>query len=191
MVTARDVIAGLYGAFRLARLDRGGARYFDKTVDGFWRSFFAAAIVLPLYVILLALRFGEPGLTNSLFRYLSIEMIAYVTAWVAFPLAALPLSRVFDKEGNYIGFIVAYNWASVLQNAIYLPIAMIVVTNLIPMPYANFISFVALGFIMVYTWFIARVMLDVSAGAAAAMVGMDLILSILIRTFAEGMMRAG
>jgi hypothetical protein len=191
MITPRDVLYGLYGAFRLACLDRGGARYFDKSLDGFWRSFFAAAIVLPLYIVLLALRFGEPGLTQNPFRYLSIEMIAYVTAWVAFPLAALPLTRLFDKEDKYLGFIVAYNWASVLQNAIYLPIAMIVVTQLLPAAYANFISFVALGFIMAYTWFIARMMLDVSAGAAVAMVGMDLILSILIRTFAEGMMRTG
>ncbi len=189
MITLKEVLTGLYGAYRLARLDSRGSEYFDKTIQGFWKSFFAAVIVLPLYVILIALRFGEKGLSTDPFRYVSMEMIAYVIAWVAFPLAMLPLSRAFEREENFLGFIVAYNWASVIQNVIYLPIAMIVLMEWLPANYGSLISFIVLGFIMVYTWFIARVVLDVSVGAAIGVVGMDIFLSVLIRAFSEGIMR--
>ena len=191
MITAREIVCGLYGAFRLACLDRGGSNYFDQSPEGFWRSFFAAVLVLPFFVILIALRFGEPGLTQNSVRYFSIEMTSYVISWVAFPLAILPVTRLLDREQNFLGFIVAYNWTSVLQSALYLPIAMLTITQVIPAPYASVISTVAIGFVVVYSWFVARVVLDVTVGAAIAIVGMDLILSLMIRTYSEGLLRAG
>lgn len=189
MITLRVIVSGLYGAFRLACLKRDGADYFDKTLQGFWRSFFAAVLTLPFYVILIALHFGEPGLTQDTFRYVSVELISYVIAWVAFPLVILPFARQFDREENYLGFIVAYNWASVLQSAFYFPISILVVTQTIPMPYGNMISILAVGLMMVYVWFVTRVVLDVPAAIAIAVVGFDIILSIVIRATSESMMR--
>ena len=187
MITLRVIVSGLYGVFRLACLKRDGADYFDKTLQGFWRSFFAAVLTLPFYVILIALHFGEPGLTQDTFRYVSVELISYVIAWVAFPLVILPFVHQFDREKNYLGFIVDYNWASVLQSAFYFPIAMLVVTQTIPMPYGNMISILAVGLMMVYVWFVTRVVLDVPAGIA--IVDFDIILSIVIRATSESMMR--
>ena len=191
MVSAREVVSGLYGAFRLARLDRDGMVYFNQTLQGFWHSFFAAVLVLPLFVILIALRFGEPGLTQDTFRYVSVELIAYVMSWIAFPLAMLKLARIFDADYNYLGYIVAYNWASVLQSMLYLPIAMMIVTQTIPDHIAGLISFFAIAIIMVYVWFVTRVALDVSTYAAIAIVCMDIFLSIMIRAFSEDLMRPG
>jgi hypothetical protein len=191
MITLREIVSGLYGAFRLACLKRDGVHYFNTSLQGFWRSFFAALLVLPLYVILIALRFGEPGLTHDTFRYVSVELISYAVSWVAFPLAIQPFARQFEREENYLGFIVAYNWAAVLQSVFYLPIAMLIVTQLIPAPYDSIISLLAISLIMVYVWFIARVALDVPAGVAIAVVGFDIILSIVIRALSESMMRSG
>ena len=98
MITLRVIVSGLYGAFRLACLKRDGADYFDKTLQGFWRSFFAAVLTLPFYVIFISLHFGEPVLTQDTFRYVSVELISYVIAWVAFPLVILPFARQFDRE---------------------------------------------------------------------------------------------
>ena len=48
----------LTGALRLARGDRGGLSCFDRSLDGFWRSFRAAAITYPLYLVLLIAGFS-------------------------------------------------------------------------------------------------------------------------------------
>ena len=190
MITAREIVCGLYGAFRLACFDRRGTDFFDKTEEGFWRSFYAAALVLPLFVIFIALRFGEPGLTQNAFRYVSGELIAYVISWVAFPLAILPVTRILNREQNFQNFIVAYNWTAALQSMVYLPVAMLATTQVIPDGYANLISSITIGFILVYSWFVVRVVLDTTVMSAVAIVIMDLILSVLIRTYAEGLLRA-
>ena len=46
----------LVGSLRLARGDRGGLDCFDRSLEGFWRSFRAAIIAYPLYLILLTMR---------------------------------------------------------------------------------------------------------------------------------------
>ena len=42
-----EIAYGIYGAWRLARLDVTGMEVFDRTVAGFWKSFFAAVLVAP------------------------------------------------------------------------------------------------------------------------------------------------
>ncbi len=52
----------LTGALRLARFDAGGMAAFDVSFEGFWRSFWAAGLVLPLYIFFLAINFeGTPS----------------------------------------------------------------------------------------------------------------------------------
>ena len=43
----QEVIRSIYGAWRLPWLDRSGMGHFNLSVDGFWRSFFAAVLVAP------------------------------------------------------------------------------------------------------------------------------------------------
>ena len=57
MPSANQVMYALYGAYRLARFDAAGMRYFETSIEGFWRSFFAAVIVAPPYALLLFLRY--------------------------------------------------------------------------------------------------------------------------------------
>ena len=51
-----EVRLAMIGALRLARGDRGGLAGFDRSVDGFWRSFRAAVISYRLYLVLLSMR---------------------------------------------------------------------------------------------------------------------------------------
>ena len=188
MPSARDILTALYGTYRLARLDASGMDYFDATPDGFWRSFFAAVLVAPFYFLLLSLRFSGMAETLPFSRFMAIESIAYVIAWVAFPLLMASLIKNMDREAHYIRFIVAYNWAAVLQNALYLPIAILATSGLLANDPANALGLMALSLILFYTWFITRTALDISAGMAAGIVGLDFLLSILIKTVATGML---
>ncbi len=188
MLSAREAVLSLYGAYRLARFDARGMTYFETSLEGFWRSFYAAVIVAPFYAVLLLMRHAVDTTGVGAVRFASVEAIAYVIAWVAFPLAMVPLARVLDREERYLGYIVAYNWASVLQNAVYLPLVMLGVAGTLPADAANTLTVIALILILVYTWFIARVALNVGAGIAAGVVAADVILSIFIKTAASWML---
>src|SRR6185437_6240761 len=94
MIDVAAATAGLAGAWRLARLDRNGMRYFEATLDGFWRSFQAAAVAAPIYLILVLLRTDDHPLSSDPVRATLIEAIGYVIDWTAFPLAAWYLCRL-------------------------------------------------------------------------------------------------
>ncbi len=187
MLSAREAAYSLYGAYRLARLDAGGLDYFDASLEGFWRSFYAAAFVAPPFALLLALRYADGMVAASPLRYAAIEAIAYVIAWLAFPVAMLMVTRMLDREKHFIRFIVVYNWAAVLQNALYLPIPMMGITGMLTVNSANGMGMLALLLILGYTWFITKTALEVTSAAAAGIVALDLGISIFITAVSDGM----
>jgi hypothetical protein len=188
MISSRDVLTALYGAFRLARFDPSGLDFFEQTETGFWRSFFAAVLVAPFYLILTSVRYSGLTETVPFVRFLAIEMIAYVIAWAAFPLLMASLTRSLDREAHYIRYIVAYNWAAVWQNALYMPVALLSVSAVLSAANVNVLGLLALGLIVIYVWFVTKTALEVSGGMAAGIVGIDFFLSILINTFATGIL---
>ena len=185
MITLREVIQSLYGAYRLARIDPSGLDFFETTQAGFWRSFFAAVIVAPFYLILLMIRYSALQDQVSAVRFYAIETITYVIAWLFFPVVVWTVIQAFDRGQHFIRYIVAYNWAAVLQNALYLPIVILGTAGLLSPMAANVLALFALSLIVVYTWFITRTALDVAMGQAAGIVGMDFFISIVINAIAE------
>ena len=182
MISLREVITALYGAYRLARFDPGGLGFFDVTVQGFWRSFFAAVLVAPLYLILLLTRYSNLPNPLPLFRFITLEAIAYVIAWVAFPLFMASLVREIGAEKNYIRFIVAYNWSAVLQNAVFLPIEILALGGGLSAAASSTLGLFALAWIIAYIWFVTRTALGVTGGMAAGIVGVDFLISVLINS---------
>ncbi len=188
MPTARETVNSLYGAYRLARFDAAGMNFFEVSIGGFWRSFHAAAIIAPLFGTLLFMRFSAGLVDAGAWRFAAVEAIAYVIAWVAFPLIMVPLSKLIERQERYLGFIVAYNWAAVLQNAIYLPLAIMATGGIVPADTANALGLIVLMMILIYTWFIATAALKISAAGAAGIVALDLVLSIFINAISESML---
>jgi hypothetical protein len=185
MITLREIIRSLYGAYRLARIDPSGLDFFETTVAGFWRSFFAAVIIAPFYLVLLMIRYADLSNQTPTFRFFAIETVAYVIAWLAFPVIMWKVAQAFDRSRHFLRFMVAYNWAAVLQNALYLPIVTLGTAGLLAAPTANALALLAVSLIVVYTWFITRTALDLGGGQAAGIVGLDFLISVFINAVAE------
>jgi len=182
MITLREIIIFLYGAYRLAWMDPKGAAYFENTDTAFWRSFFAAVLVLPFYgIILISKYLGTAEPTHPL-RFVSVEICAYIIVWVAFPLMMVSVTCMLGRENKYFQFLCAYNWASVLQNAVYLPIAYMMLNGIVA---AAFLGLLVLVGLMFYTWFIAKTLLEIDGIAAAGVVFMDFLISVLVMSYAD------
>src|ERR1044072_9647678 len=94
-----EVQLAVGGALKLARGDARGRVFFDLSIGGFWRSFRAAAICYPMYLILLALRVTEAQWAGAgLGRILAVETVAFVISWAALPLVLQPVGRVLRRE---------------------------------------------------------------------------------------------
>src|SRR5262245_44588161 len=116
MISLGEIVRSVMGAWRLARLDPAGMGYFDTSIAGFWRSFWAAAVVAPPYFFLVSFRVSAAH--DGPFHAWLAEILAYLIGWTAFPVAALYLTEVFDRGKRYVPYIVAYNWAAVIQVAV-------------------------------------------------------------------------
>jgi hypothetical protein len=184
-----EIASGIYGAWRLARGDVGGIGYFNGTRQGFWRSFLAMAIVAPLFAsVLLLIYEGAPDQYEPV-RFFSVHAIGYVAAWFVFPLIMFHVVQAIDRSGRFFAFIAAYNWASVIQNFIYIPVVVVAQIDVIPTDLTYFLIFVIKTLVFVYTWFIARSALGITAPLAAAIAAGDLVLAGVMNWIIDAMLR--
>ncbi len=191
MPTYRDIVYGIYGALRLARLDSGAMSYFERTPAGFWKSFFAAAIVAPGFVIIIAYELGqvEIELEAGALRVFLIETLAYVLGWVAFPVMVHQICEATGKRDAYIGYIVAFNWSKVIQMAVLLPSIGLIALGT-PSGDGGWLLRLAVSFlILFYEWFITRTALGVTAMGAAGFVVLDFVIDLIIHMITLGMLR--
>ena len=187
MPSLRDIVYGLFGALRLARLDRTGMAYFDRTPEGFWKSFFAAALVAPGFALLIIL---DPATQDSQavwLRLLLVHATAYVIRWTAYPLAVHQICAAIGKERAFIGFIVAVNWANVIQIAFILPVVGFTVSGLLSGGTGLLVNALAYLLILGYQWFVTRTALEVGARAAAGLVALDLVIGFMTQGIASAM----
>jgi hypothetical protein len=182
MSALRSLSCGMYGAWRFARLDRGAMLWFDRGIDGLWRSFWAAAVAYPGFIVLLVLRTAPAQWQASGgWRVLAVETIGYVIGWTLFPLVILPFCRWLGRAGEAIDFIIAYNWSQVLQTGLFLGLAALEGGGLMPGAAAGPIFGLAFLAVLAYEWFIARVALDAGGVAATAVVLIDLVLNAVVQ----------
>lgn len=176
MISAAELSHAIRGAFRLTRFDADGLEDFDRSIDGFWRSFFAAVIVGPLQLLLAFEVVGSMQLSESWL----LGLFTYVVLWLAFPTLMLTVADRLDRRHRYVTFIVALNWSNLPQVLLLLLVYSPPVAALLPPDALQFIGSIALAYILVYEWFIAKTALDISSGKAAAIVALDSLVSIAI-----------
>ena len=169
------------GALRLAQMDRTGLEYFDRSVHGFWRSFYAAALVLPIYAVTL-LAIGKVSSDPGLWM---LEAVGYAVGWLAFPCLMLTLADLMDRRQRYFDFMVPYLWAAVPQNFLLCGMTLLSVSGVLPDDVGSLLRLTAFFCVLAYKWYIARVGLEVTGGAAVGVVVVDIALDLLIQLTME------
>ena len=172
----REVSNGMYGAWRLACLDSAAMNWFARGVEGVWRSFWAAAIAYPGFVLLVSLMVPpEQWAESGGFRIMLVESIGYVVSWTAFPLIMLPFCRWLERDEQCLDFITAYNWSQVLQTV--LALVGLIAFRFLSLAAGLPVYLVLLIARLIYEWFIARTALEAGGVAATTVVLIDLVLS--------------
>jgi pimeloyl-ACP methyl ester carboxylesterase len=176
----REAAYALVGAWRLARLDPGGMAYFDRSLAGALRSFRAAILVYPLFLLLLAIRLRpEQWDRAGPLRVVVVETIGYVLAWTVFPLATLQLARLIGREAQWPGFIAAYNWAQVLTTTAILFCAALATSGGLG-GLGRVLPALAVLLALAYGGYIAYVALQTTPQVAAGIVALDVAISLIV-----------
>ncbi len=173
-----EIVASLYGAVRLLRRDPGGLNDFNLTEEGFWRSFFAMAFVLPLSA-LAAVTFRE-NTDISAMALASRATVNLTLQWAAFTAAMLAYAHAFQLSHNYMRFITAYNWSSVIATCCMMVPVLLYNVGILGSEGALVLVFFIFLAMLTYFWYVAREALDCGGFVAAGVVFMDFFLNVTI-----------
>jgi hypothetical protein len=187
MITIKEVRSALTGVVDLAKGDIIGLAYFENSLRALWRSFWAAVIIAPAWVLLLALQ--DQPMTAGPLKMIAVQVIEYALLWTTFPLV---LHEILSRTGHlerFCLYIAIRNWASVIET----PAMLFATAFAIAVPYdvAQLVPLFVMVSIFAYEWFLARVGLGVGLGAAAGVAALDFLLSVTIQLTGDLMLGVG
>jgi hypothetical protein len=176
---AASVGNGLSGAAMLATGRPAGVARVDTNADGAIRSFWAAAITLPILLCLRLIDWTVYGVPGAPALDLARNLMVFVVGWAGFAVISHHLAQQMDRGERWPGYIAVWNWCNVIQYGLLLAAAMPVLLHA-PAPISEAAELIALGWALWLEWFAARLTLGVGAWTAAALVGVDLGLGLLL-----------
>jgi hypothetical protein len=187
MPTWPEIARSVQAAWLLARGDTRGLAGFDLSVDGFWKSFAAALVVAPAYVLVLLDQYRVTGWPENAWGTSLAELVSFAVGWLAFPLAAIPLTRLLELSQRYVPLIVANNWSAVIQVALYT--AVVVLGTILPTELRTLTLFSATIMVLVYQWFVIRTALATTGMTAFGLVVIDVLLNIAVSRVLDGLLQ--
>ncbi len=185
MTLGEEASRSLSAAWGLLRRDPAAPQAFNATLDGVWRSFFAAVLLLPLHLAYLAIigtgaeGSEAPGATRWI-----VNFLIYVIGWAAWPLIAFYMTRLMDCGGKLLGYVAAYNWSQLLTGPFLVGLDVLGRVAL-PQGFSAFLVFAGVAAVLFYEYLIARQMLGVAANKAIVLVLTSFLLGLMLRDTAD------
>jgi hypothetical protein len=187
MPSYAEIERALQGAWLLARGETRGMGLFDLSVEGFWKSFAAALLAAPAYLLVLLEQYAVLGRPEHLAGTVAAEILAYACGWLAFPVAAAFLTRLLGLGGRYVPLVVASNWGAMLQIGLYTVV--VLVSLILPGEPRTLLLLAATAAVLVYQWFVIRTALETSGGIAFGFVVFDVLLSVAVTRGIDGLLQ--
>ncbi len=181
MITVSQLAAALYGVWLLIKLDPRAFAFFEKTPEGFARSFLPAAILMPLQLTHEILIYNPVKAHLHFAPYVVVQLLSSILSWVAFPFAMLYVSELLNRRPRYFWHIISYNWFQLAAGLLFLPIAILADLHMIAARPAAFLNLLALCVFFTFATFIARGGLQIGFAGAIGVVVVDLMLSQVIQ----------
>lgn len=166
-------------AFGLVMRDKRAWDKFDLTVEGFYRSFAAFLIVLPMTIVadLITVQVqaaqriseGEPALVQAYgFADTIFSAVALAAQWAIFPLAMLFVLRFLGLANRYAPLIIAYNWGTIVVYLFNMPAFLLFAAGFIGADDFAGLYLITLVFTLYYRYYTAETALDAGWSVAAS-----------------------
>lgn len=176
-----EIANALNGTWMLVKRDRGGVSWLDGSVDGFWKSFFAAALLAPFYGLMLWMARYSTMEDADFTAVFLVEAAAYAGAWLFWPIVASELCRFLDPKMDVRTYIVACNWSEIWIMALRLPLLTLAVSGLFSDGVYALFSLMAMIAVLYYRYVIARETLPAATPVAIGLAITDMMAGILWR----------
>ena len=184
IITVEEATRGIFAAWFMFLRDKRAALLLENTYMAAVKSYWAALIVLPLYMLGTTIEFLNPSddvrnfaalaAEAGLFNATVAEFCIFVLCWfVAWPLVLDRIAPLLDCDDNFFRYIAAYNWMRVTYVLVGLCFVTLHYAGLIPAGVADAVALTVLLMLWSYHWFVLRHALGVNGGFAGLLVAAE------------------
>ncbi|MCA3262890.1 MAG: hypothetical protein ING44_13185 [Telmatospirillum sp.] len=172
------------GVLRLLRGDRSGLAALGAQTRGGWIASFVVpgVLILPAYFYL---SLPDLDASDEPAHTLLLEALAYVVGLTLFPVAAHLLCTQWGKTRAWYDYVPAYNWAGVLQMAIYLPAAVLSQSETLDAVLLFLLGVAAVTAAVAIQYRVAVVVLGIDRFQALSLVALELALGAVLRQIVD------
>jgi hypothetical protein len=188
-------------AFALVMRDRRAWDKFDLTVEGFYRSFAALLVVIPMNLIadIIAVQVSAAerahqgkevvaqayGIGDAMF-----STVALGIQWMIFPAVMIVVLRFLGLSHRYVPLIIAHNWGTIVIYLFNMPAFLLYGAGFISHDDAIGLNLITLVFTLYYRYYTAETALDAGWSVAASTALLGFVLQIYFAlglSFAAGL----
>lgn len=192
IITVEEATRGVFAAWFMFLRDKRAPQLLENTYMAAVKSYWAALIVLPLYLLGTSLEFLSPSedvrnfatlaAEAGLFNATVAEFCIFVLCWfVAWPLLLDRITPYLDCDENFFRYIAAYNWMRVTYVLVGLMFVALHFAGLIPAGSADAVALTVLVLLWSYHWFVLHHALGVNGGFAALLVAAEFMFVTMIK----------
>jgi hypothetical protein len=185
---SEGLISALHGAFLLARGRAEGIALIVPLRTGETtlplenlaaRSFWAMALALPAFLSLHLMGWATAGLPPHPGRELALDLLATSVGWLGFAALSHELAGMLGRTTLWPRYLTVWNWCNLVQ---YLLLVLTTLPSLLGLPplLAETTWLVGLIWALWLEWYATRLALALPPTQAAAFVGLDFALGLLL-----------
>jgi len=181
----QEIIYRVFGALYLARFQAQGTAYFEPSPTTALRSFFAAAIVAPAFVISLLLGNYDTPAADA-FAVVAAIAASYCLGWTMFPVIAHRICQTLGREKAFFTYLSAKNWGAVVTVHLSLVITVLAAGGALPEALLPLLDLTLFVYVMAFQWFITWKTLSLSIPGAIGFVALDTVIDYFIASIVYG-----
>ncbi|MEJ1156824.1 hypothetical protein [Prosthecomicrobium sp. N25] len=192
MISLGEMRNGFAGSWRILKGDPQGMRYFDVSVDGFWRSFgLIVPLLLPVLVgvaaerALILSRTGMDARDFPNLLFILMQILSYAGAWFGFPLLLAAVAGPLGLATRYSPLVVVRNWSSLLGMVPFFVSTLLYAVGLVSTQALAFLTLVSLIFNLYLGYQVTRIAALVPPATAVGIVFMDLVFTLLVANLCD------
>jgi hypothetical protein len=191
-IAFQETTRGLYATWRMFLRDPRAASLFENSHAGALRSYWAAAVILPAYMLTIGGQYATPSASYFNFGTLAersgllsatlSQFCIYTLCWfVAWPLVVDRLAVYLDCDKNFFRYVAAYNWMHVPYVLAGLLLMAGRMSGIVHGGNSLAAAISLLCVLWIYHWQVVRHTLGLNGGYAAMLVGLEFFLTIALK----------
>jgi hypothetical protein len=175
MSFANEAARSLASALGIMRYEPSALQGFNLSIEGFWRSFAAVFVILPMSWIMMAgadkavATLGGTEVHSRLYQS-SMFVVAFVIVW---PVVVALIARGFNLGNHYLRYMIAYNWLSIPLAGLVLIPDLLFLAGIAGLFMREAMGLLAYGVALYYCWYLARIAFETNGFIAFAFVAAD------------------